>query len=232
MIKIMGFNGSPSPEGCTTKVNLRKALAAAEKAGAEVEYVDLPAIVTELFRGSDMPVWQMAAGEFALDLIPTGNLSKIAREKATDSVFPEPVLTIIRKMEEADGFIFATPTWWSMPSGYISTLLHYMTVCDLRGSNRRYSLRGKVAGFMSVCDEDGAQHANQLMQNTVTHMGMVTPPFCSHFVNTSSGGGEDNWQEKDVPLVGVNVVRMCRLLRGEVTGISWDWNSVDQPNFH
>jgi hypothetical protein len=85
-----------------------------------------------------------------------------------------------------------------------------------------YALKGKVAGFMAVCEEDGAQSANEAMVSPTNHMGLIIPPFCTYFQNKFAKKSEDDWQETDQTLVGLNVRRMVQVLRGEIK--VGDWN--------
>jgi len=212
-IHVIGFDGSPV-RGGTCAAILERALSGAKKAGASIELVRLQEFITAPFHGVHDPKLEnayKALPEPVKRLIP----QKI-RKLATDHLFPEEVKPLISMIEKADAFIFASPTWWSMPSDFLKTFLNYLTICDYRG----YSLRGKVAGFISVCEEDGAQHVNALLQNALTHMGVATPPFCSFFFNKKMlGQSEENWQEEDQELLGVNVARMARLMKSS----GWDW---------
>lgn len=223
-ITIIGLDGAPYP-GSTCTDRLKRALLAAQEAGAKTEHVMLHEIIAAPFHGVHDP--KIALLKLAFDFLPSWLRTKIplsARETVLDKLFTPDILELIQRMERAQGFIFAHPTWWSTPSDQLKILLNYMTVCDYRGNG--YSLKGKVAGFIATCEEDGAQLANMIVQNAITHMGMITPPFCSYFFHKGMKGGEENWQETDPELVGVNLMRMCRLLKGEVVGVNWDWNNA------
>lgn len=222
-VHIVGFDGSTIPNSTTYGI-LSRALNASRQAGATTELIRLVDVVCRPFHGAHDPA--SLAAKAAYDALPgfiKRAIPQAVKRFSTEHLIPDEIKPVISKIEAADGFIFATPTWWSAPSDFIKILLNYLTLCDYRG----YSLKGKVAGFIAVCEEDGAQHANMLMQNTLTHMGVITPPFCSFFYNRNmSGRSEEDWMRTDQALVGVNVVRMCKLLRGEVAGVSWDWNSA------
>jgi multimeric flavodoxin WrbA len=215
-VHVIGFDGSPV-KGGTCATILKRALSGAERAGASIELVRLQEVITAPFHGVHDPKLENAYKALPASvkrLIPQG-----VRRLATDHLFPEEVRPVIAKIEKADAFIFASPTWWSMPSDFLKTLLNYLTICDYRG----YSLRGKVAGFIGVCEEDGAQHVNALLQNALTHMGVATPPFCSFFFNKKMvGQSEENWQETDQELLGANVARMARLMKSA----DFDWNEL------
>ncbi len=221
-MKIVGLDGSTLPNSTTLGI-LNRALSAASKAGADTQLIRLCDVITTPFHGVHDPA--SLAAKKVYDALP-GVIKRLIPQSvktfSTEHLIPENIRPVIASMEAADGFIFATPVWWSAPSDYVKVLINYLTLCDYRD----YSLSGKVAGFMAVCEEDGAQHANMLIQNALTHMGVITPPFCSFFFNRQLRASEENWQETDQSLVGVNVVRMCRLLRGETNGVTWDWNSA------
>jgi hypothetical protein len=90
-----------------------------------------------------------------------------------------------------------------------------------------YKLAGKVGAFMSICEEDGAQNANMAMLGPANHMGIIVPPFCTYFFNKyAQGSSEGDWQETDRVLIGLNVRRMCQILRGEISSkrTAEDWN--------
>lgn len=224
MVKIMGFDGSPFEDSITGNRLLQALEAAKDRGGAEICTVRLREIIKSPFHGVISPAQLAEANSYSA--LPSYLRSELPRQilKAdTDHLLPIDVRGLIHSMEEADGFIFATPVWWGMPSDLLKILLSYLTICD----SRDYSLKGKVAGFISICQEDGAMLANMLMQNACTHMGMITPPFCSYFFNRQANVSEDNnWQETNHILVGTNVTRMVRILKGEARAPR-DWNSTD-----
>jgi multimeric flavodoxin WrbA len=219
MVRIIGFNGSPFEDDSTCGKILKVALSGAEKEGAETESICLRKIITEQFHGIHNPAQLAMASVYrALPSFLKRSIPEAAREFATEQLMPEAIKNLIRKIEAADGVIFASPTWWSMPSGYIVTLLDYMTLCDYRG----YSLRGKVAGLIAVCEEDGGGEVVKNMQYALSHMGFLTPPFCCFFFNRKLKESEENWQETDQVLVGANVARTAKLMKN----VSWDWRKA------
>jgi multimeric flavodoxin WrbA len=218
-VHIIGFDGSPFAGGTCATI-LKRALQAAEGTGATTELIRLKDVIQAPFHGVHNPVQVALKSAFdALPLMLRRLTPATVKRIATSNLFPAEIKQLIDKIEEADGFIFASPTWWSTPSDYIKILLNYLTICDYRD----YSLKGKVAGLIGVCEEDGAQHANMLLQNALTHMGLVTPPFGSFFFNRNmEGASEEDWQQTDQELLGANVVRMALLLKQA----NWDWNNV------
>lgn len=219
MIKIIGFDGSPFAGGTTARI-LARAIEASSKAGAETEIVRLIEVIDAPFHGVYNPA--ALATKRVYDALPTFLQRAIPRElkrAVTEHLIPEGLRPVISKVEAADGLILATPTWWGAPSDYMKTFINYLTICSYRG----FSLKGKAAAFMSVCEEDGAQSANMLMYSALAHMGFVTTPFSSFFYNRNmQGRSEGDWQERGQELLGVNIVRLATLLKE----VSWDWYSA------
>ncbi len=147
-MRIVGVDGSPVKNGIVSTI-LGVALDAAHEAGALISNLPLANFIHHPFGGK----WE-------------------------DSDSVEVTLApLVAELQAADGLIFATPTWWSMPSDHMKILLSALTTLDARG----YGLQGKAAACISVCEEDGAQHANMLMMNTLVHMGCAIVPFSGSF---------------------------------------------------
>jgi len=220
-LHVIGLDGSTRDDSTTLRI-LAAALEGARKAGATTEVIRLRDAVRAPFHGTHDPAALAAKG--AWDAMPSAIKALVptaVRRLSTDQLMPDDVRAIVRAMEAAQGVVVATPVWWSTPSDSVKTLLNYLTLCDYRG----YSLRGKAAACMAVCEEDGAQHANMLVLNALTHMGMATAPFGSFFYHRKMAGrSEEDWQETDQALVGANVARLARLLTGAVARPDWDWS--------
>ena len=76
-------------------------------------------------------------------------------------------------------------------------------------------LQGKAVAAMSVCEEDGAQQANNAILAPLNHMGCILVPFANYFRNRHAfQKSEGNWQETHRRLIGLNVVRLVKLLDG------------------
>jgi hypothetical protein len=54
------------------------------------------------------------------------------------------------------------------------------------------------------------------MLSPVSHLGLIMPPFPAYFYNKFAEESEGDWQETDRVLTGLNVRRMCQILRGEI----------------
>jgi multimeric flavodoxin WrbA len=192
---ILGINASPftnvQEHNCAKA--LFTALSAAKQTGAQTKLINLEDIPHDDGRRDE----ETHSLQERVAMLPAkGNLRKVVKE-------------ILR----ADGIIFATPTRNFCASSRVLALMSWLQVTT---DAPDYALAGKVGAFMSVCEEDGGQSANEKMFSPANHLGMIIPPFCSYFFNKFVGESEGNWQETDRTLVGLNVRRMIQVLNGEI----------------
>ena len=123
-------------------------------------------------------------------------------------------LDIQKKIESADGIIFATPVHWHNISARMKNLIDYLTYLEIGG----WKLEGKVAGFISVGDTDGGWQAILNMVAPLSHMGMIIPPYSMVFQNTNLKTSEKNWMKKDIPLLARNLISMVLLTKNKEWG--------------
>ena len=184
-ITVLGINCSFFDGGNVAQV-LSTALAAAKESGALTKVIHLGDIPHHDGRREEET---HSLKERVARLPQEGDLQKVVKE-------------ILR----ADGVIFATPVhWFNMSSRLLALLSWLATTTDAPD----YALEGKVAAVMAVCEEDGAQSANEKMVSALIHLGFIIPPFCTYFFNKSSAHkSEGGWQLEDQPRVGH--VCVCR----------------------
>lgn len=140
---------------------------------------------------------------------------KIALEQAKKEGATTQLVHLIDKknlipvLKKADGVIFSTPTHWFNMSALIKEFIDSLTPLEYPD----FPLEGKVAGFIATCEEDGGMQAIQAMMGPALHLGMVIPPYAGVFVNLNMvGKSEGEWMERDLALLGSNIVRMVKSL--------------------
>lgn len=117
---------------------------------------------------------------------------------------------LAKKLLSADGFIFATPVYWMNMSSLMKNLFEKLTVFEINN----FKLEGKVAGFITTCEEDGGWKAALDMAGPLDHMGVLFPPYSMVFYNKKfSKRSERGWMKKDIELLGQNVVELCKILK-------------------
>ena len=208
---VLGISGSQftDPTVHNAAKALHTALMAAKDAGAQVDTINLP---------MDFPHCDGRREEETFDL--HGRIDRLphyGRLKQT-----------VRAILAADAVIFAGPTHnFSADSRTLALMSWLQVTVDAP----EYPLAGKVAAFMSVCEEDGGQNANEKKFSPANHLGFIVPPFCSYFYNKFASESEGNWQETDRRLVGLNVVRMLKILRGELRNLTAEeWNDSESSS--
>lgn len=213
MVYIVGINGSPyDNEDANTAKALRTALSAAEQTGATTKFIHLS---LQLPHHDGRRPEEADYEDRVTELLPDrGGLREVVAE-----------------ILKADGVIFATSTNCFTANTRILALLAWLqTNVDAPD----YRLGGKVAAFMSVCEEDGGQNANLAMLGPANHLGFGIPPFCTYFYNKLATESEGDWQETDRVLIGLNVRRQAQLNRGEIKVVPtyemWNNTSIGEEN--
>jgi len=202
---IVGINASPfddphNTEHDTARV-LKEALAAARECSAtEIDWIHLP---------EDLPHCDGRREETRYSL--EERIQRLPKKGSLEET--------IRRMIAADGILLCGPTYTFSAESRTCALLAW---CEITTDYPEYCLKGKVAGLISVCEEDGGQSANERKFSPCNHMGMIIPPFCSHFYNKHASKSEGDHQKYGHILVGRNVARMIRILQGEILPQDWD----------
>jgi len=124
---------------------------------------------------------------------------------------PSPsVLMLFEELQKADGIILATPTRYFNACPEILNLINWLD--HFHGAP--WPLKGKAAGFIAGCEEDGGQMAVNAMMAPLQHLGVAVPPGGIFFHNKNMAWkSEDLWMITDIPIVGRNVAQMARLLK-------------------
>ena len=124
---------------------------------------------------------------------------------------PPPAAMILQDaIRQADGIILASPTRYFNACPEILNLINWLDYFH----GPTWPLKGKVAGFLAGCEEDGGQSAVNAMMNPLQHLGVAVPPGGIVFHNKNMAEkSEDQWMITDVPILGRNVAQMARLLK-------------------
>jgi multimeric flavodoxin WrbA len=119
------------------------------------------------------------------------------------------IAKLLERLEEADGIIFGTPTYWFNMSARMKNLLERLTVTE---NDDDYTLEGIVAGFVATGDdkEDGAMVALSTLAATVNHLGMITFPYSMIYFRGQKGPA---WAEDDIKKYPKRMITMMRLAR-------------------
>ena len=99
------------------------------------------------------------------------------------------------KLLHADAVIFATPVFWSMPSALLVQFFADITPFECDGD---FPLRGKAAGVIAHCDEDGCEKVVNDVMTPLRHLGFIMPPHAGFWRNrTAARFSENEWQLHD-----------------------------------
>ena len=119
---------------------------------------------------------------------------------------------------KTDGLILATPVYWLNMSSLMKNFLEKLTVFELQG----FKCEGKVAGFIATEEEEGGWQTILNMAGPLNHMGFIFPPYSMVFYKIKlSSKSEKNWMNKDINLLGKNVVELCRMVKSYKP--NWDY---------
>lgn len=189
MAIILGIGGSLRA-GSTTALALQVALAGARSAGAETRLLDLATLSLPLFDGA-----------YELDgYTPEGR---------------KAILTLLDSTREAQGLIFASPTYHNTISGSLKNALDYM---ELLGTDRPPRLEGKVVGVLAVQLGTSGTGNNTLTTMILAARAMrawVAPTMVS--VPDSRGAFDEDGQPRDqviaqrLHMLGVEVARASEM---------------------
>lgn len=175
-MKVVGLLGSPHKNGGTAQL-LLAALKAAEREGVKTEWYSL-------YDGEIKPC--------------VGCIQNEGSECRFPCIFEDYGKTLLEKIYEADGLIFATPIYWFAPSGVMKNLLDRMTCLEnMVAFGEPSYLEGKTVGAIVV--------------------GAIIPPWAIGYSYKSKAS---IWDDKDLMNainVGLLVARMVALLKGYPT---------------
>lgn len=199
-MKVVGLLGSPHKNGGTAQL-LLAALKAAEREGVKTEWYSL-------YDGEIKPC--------------VGCIQNEGPECRFPCIFEDYGKTLLEKIYEADGLIFATPIYWFAPSGVMKNLLDRMTCLEnMVAFGEPSYLEGKTVGAIVVGADTGAIMTGGYLITTLNSMGAIIPPWAIAYSYKSKAS---IWDDKDLMNainVGLLVARMVALLKGHHTKLAY-----------
>jgi len=186
---ILGIGGSLR-EGSTTSLGLRAALAGAEEAGARIEHFDLADCPLPLFDSTYSLAGYTDAERFAVE-------------------------ALFELVMEADGFIFASPTYHNTMSGAFKNALDLL---DVLAEQQPDAVHGKVAGILTVQGGTSGTGVNTLtsMLLAARSMGLWVAPTMVSIPGSRKAFGADGMPvnlsiEKRLHTLGEEVTQASRM---------------------
>jgi len=144
MVRILGVQGSPR-KSRNTEALLRHALAAAEKAGAETELVNLA----------------------ELTIKPCIGCNTCVKEKRCPLDDEDDMGTVKEAILSADGVVFASPSYFGAVPGLLKNAMDRSRSLKMDG----HRLRDKVVSAVSVA---GLRHGGaERVAESITHFGLT-----------------------------------------------------------
>ena len=88
--------------------------------------------------------------------------------------------SILRKLEQSDMILLATPIWWSNQSSLAQRVIERLdAIHDQVMEGGRSPLEGKAAGILITGDSDGAQQIIGNLSNFFNAIGLLIPPYAT-----------------------------------------------------
>ncbi len=193
-MKVLGLLGSPRRYGNSFK-GLMLALKAAEKYGAETEWIHL----------------------YELDIKPClGCVSEDIKACKYPCIIKDDMKKVYDKILESDGIIFATPVYWYSPSAVMKNVIDRLTAFEnMIHIDGKSWLDGKVTGFIATGNDTGSMFAIAQMMSILNSMGTVIPPWSMAYTNDTRDALENKAFVTDALNVGRAVVMMIKAMNGE-----------------
>ncbi len=189
MTTILGICASPYKMGTTASV-LKVAMEAIEGADPSIE-------LKMIYLPEDFPRHDGRRDEEKYTL----------KQRITKLSTQGGLRKTVRAIMKADGIIFATPARNFGAEPRMMELFSWlMTTTDYP----EYPLQGKVANFITVCEEDGGQASNAQMWSPAAHLGFIAAP-CPLYFNKFAKESEGNWQVEDQPEVGTSLLQLVKI---------------------
>ena len=92
---------------------------------------------------------------------------------------------IMKKIQQADILIFATPIWWTNHSSQTQQAIERLDeISDQIAEGKQSLLAGKAGGIIITGGSDGAQHIIGSISNFFNAVRVTVPPYCSLSVLT------------------------------------------------
>jgi len=201
-LKVLGVSGSPR-KGKNTESLLQAALDSAQEAGAEIEGLSLS----------------------GLSILPCSGCNTCVREKRCSQDGEDDMPVVNKKLEEADGVIFAAPSYFGGVPGVMTNMMDRTRSLMMDGTR----LKDRVCSALSLSGlrhggaEQVAEHLARfgLMHGMVV-VGGVGDPVSDGYFGIASLQGDEGWRRAtgdDLALenargVGKRVAEVARALRG------------------
>src|SRR3954454_2812312 len=208
-LKILGINSSPrkvdghAAQDSSTRILLSHALGNINvEADTEIiDLVDFTILPTTGCYSTNENLCQIGFGHYHDDLNKT----------------------LFKKIQEADGSIFSSPTYWLEMSSRLSALFERLPELNpiVREPWKRL-LQGKVAGAIATAHLDGAAGVCYDILKRANYLGFSIPPhaFAIHVMGQNNFTlqnkellMEDFTAFRNAQVVAENVVKMCRLVK-------------------
>ena len=203
-VRVLGIHSSPRKYGNSFKM-LWIALEAARRAGAETTYINL-------YDLSIGPCFACYSDHFLNCRYPKDPSECPLRGRDDYSLVAEAVL-------RSDAVVFSTPIYWFMVSGVLKNLFDRMTSLEnMIYHSGRSLVDGKVAGVLAAGEEAGASTALSWSVFTLINMGFHVPAWGTAYYHGRGDVLDDKQAVSDSYNVGLNVVRLVKVLRGEEAG--------------
>ena len=164
MVLVIGIVGSPR-RGGNTELVVKNALEAAEKAGAE----------TDIIRLAEKKVEPCTA---------CGACSKTG-----ECIIKDDFMEVFDKMAEADGLLFASPSYFESMSPQMKALIDRTGYYNSSARGRKV-FEGKVAGAMSVARRTGLANVWTQEMLFILSQKMIVPGIASYANAIGSNPGE------------------------------------------
>ena len=164
MVLVIGIVGSPR-RGGNTELVVKNALEAAEKAGAE----------TDIIRLAEKKVEPCTA---------CGACSKTGK-----CIIKDDFIEVFNKMAEADGLLFASPSYFESMSPQMKALIDRTGYYNSSARGRKV-FEGKVAGAMSVARRTGLANVWTQEMLFILSQKMIVPGIASYANAIGSNPGE------------------------------------------
>ena len=171
------------------------ALKAAEKFGAEVEWLHL----------------------YELDIKPClGCVSEDVKACKYPCIIKDDMKKVYDAVIEADGIVFATPVYWYSPSAVMKNVIDRLTALEnMLHIDGKSWMDGKVVGFIATGNDSGAMFAVAQMMTILNSMGALVPPWSMAYTNEMGDPLENKAFVTDALNVGRNIVLTLKAMKGE-----------------
>lgn len=187
-MKVVAFNGSPRPEG-NTAILIRKVLSAIEAEGIETEFIQL-------------------GGQQIHGCMACATCRKLKNKEC--KIVNDNVNQYIKKMIEADGVIFGSPTYFSMMTPELKA---FIDRAGFVAMSNDYLFRRKVGAAVVAVRRTGAMPTFDAINHFFLISEMIIPGSCYWNVGMGRVPGEVNNDEEGLATMDTLGKNMAWLLK-------------------